>query len=118
VECGTSTQEEMRRVSSFFSRNSPSYWKRDQFKTISKSSFLNQSTESIKEPLSKQADGSLGSFEKFAVIRVDTHGNRFIVEQFMSRLEAKRLEADFDRLTHHQGYYVVSQKDVEMELKR
>lgn len=56
--------------------------------------------------------------ERYAVIRVDTHGNRFIVQQFMPKLEAKKMEADFDLLTHHQGYYVVSQKDVETELKR
>ena len=56
--------------------------------------------------------------ERYAVIRVDTHGNRFIVQQLMSKLEAKQMEADFDLLTHHQGYYVVSQKDVEKELKR
>ena len=54
----------------------------------------------------------------FAVLRVDTHGNRFVVEQDLSWLKAKEMEKHFDSMTHHQGYYVVEQEFVQQELKR
>jgi hypothetical protein len=94
-----------------FSRISKSCFSRNVLRTSSKSYQCSKS----RIP-SEVVDAVID--EKYAVIRVDTHGNRFIVQQFMSQLEAKRMEADFDLLTHHQGYYVVNQKDVEMELKR
>ena len=56
--------------------------------------------------------------ELFALLRVDTHGNRFIVEQRMSADAAKAMELKFDQLTHHQGYYVVPQNMLAKELNR
>ena len=55
---------------------------------------------------------------KYAVIRVDTHGNRFVVQQYLSSQESEKLVADFDKLTHHQGYYRIGQSQIEDELKR
>lgn len=54
----------------------------------------------------------------YAVLRVDTHGNRFIVEQNIVHKKAKSLEKHFDSMTHHQGYYIVKQCDIAEELKR
>mmetsp|Transcript_67343 Transcript_67343/g.132623 ORF Transcript_67343/g.132623 Transcript_67343/m.132623 type:complete len:118 (+) Transcript_67343:114-467(+) len=56
--------------------------------------------------------------ELFTLLRVDTHGNRFIVEQRMSADAAKAMELKFDQLTHHQGYYVVPQNMLAKELSR
>jgi DNA-binding sugar fermentation-stimulating protein len=55
---------------------------------------------------------------RFAVLRVDTHGNRFVVAQNLPSEEAKRLEKEYDELPHHQGYYVVDQSKVAEELTR
>ena len=54
----------------------------------------------------------------FAVIRVDTHGNRDTVQQKVSKIEALKTEAYYDAMTHHQGYYVVEQKFVDAELRK
>ena len=55
----------------------------------------------------------------FAVIRVDTHGNRFVVKDCIRGIDAARgLLAHFDSLSHHQGYYIVGQDDVKHELAR
>lgn len=56
--------------------------------------------------------------ELFAVLRVDTHGNRDIVQEKLTLEEAKVLETKYDSLPHHQGYYVVRQDDVASELNR
>jgi hypothetical protein len=54
----------------------------------------------------------------YAVIRVDTHGNRFIVQENLTSIQSSTLVADFDKLTHHQGYYRVKQSQVKEELRR
>jgi hypothetical protein len=56
--------------------------------------------------------------DRFAVLRVDTHGNRFVVEQHLCLQEAKQIEAYYDSLPHHQGYYVVNQRHLQEELSR
>ena len=56
--------------------------------------------------------------ELFAVLRVDTHGNRDIVQEKLTLEEAKILETKYDSLPHHQGYYIVRQDDVASELTR
>ena len=67
----------------------------------------------IKQRIEMTADRDV-----YAVLRVDTHGNRFVVEQELSLADAKAIEAKFDALPHHQGYYVVRQEDVASELSR
>ena len=66
----------------------------------------------------KTTDEPIGNEQRFALLRVDTHGNRFIVQQNMKFDDAKELEKNFDLLPHHQGYYVVNQIFVAEELKR
>jgi hypothetical protein len=56
--------------------------------------------------------------ELYAVIRVDTHGNRFVVRDCVTQETAKSIEKEYDCLPHHQGYYVVKQDKVKEELKR
>lgn len=56
--------------------------------------------------------------QHFAVIRVDTHGNRFIVKQDMLLSDAKALEKHFDSMTHHQGYYIVPQGRAQEEVTK
>jgi hypothetical protein len=53
-----------------------------------------------------------------AVVRVDTHGNRFLVKDSLSFKSAKELEKYYDSMPHHQGYYVVPNECVGEELKR
>jgi hypothetical protein len=62
--------------------------------------------------------GKEKSNELFAVLRVDTHGNRFVVQQRISFGDAKSLERHYDSMPHHQGYYVVHQSQIADELKR
>ena len=56
--------------------------------------------------------------DTYAVLRVDTHGNRFIVKQTMSKKDAKQLVNELDKLPHHQGYYFVKDSQVKEELDR
>lgn len=61
---------------------------------------------------------SSSSEEYYAVIRVDTHGRRDIVKGHMTRQAALELEAHYESMTHHQGYYVVPQTRIKDELRR
>lgn len=54
----------------------------------------------------------------FALIRVDTHGSRFVVKEHIKKEEAKELERHYESMPHHQGYYVVPQDQVKEELER
>jgi hypothetical protein len=55
----------------------------------------------------------------YAIIRVDTHGNRFVVrDRIQGKDAAAGLLSHLDLLTHHQGYYVVTQDQIKEELQR
>jgi hypothetical protein len=54
----------------------------------------------------------------FAVVRVDTHGNRFVVKDKLTLEESKSLERHYDAMTHHQGYYVIPQAQLSLELNQ
>ncbi len=59
-----------------------------------------------------------GGLELYALIRVDTHGCRFLVKQKITLWEAKDLERHYDSMPHHQGYYVVKQSQIQEELEQ
>lgn len=75
-----------------------------------------RSTETVKQTNSSASKND--NNEQFAVLRVDTHGNRFIVEQNITNEKAVDIERQFDKLTLHQGYYVVPQGKLQEELSR
>jgi hypothetical protein len=86
-----------------------------------KYTFRSLSVNGIDQRLRSSQIQDLGkeeSKELFAVLRVDTHGNRFIVQQHISFSDAKTLEKHYDSMPHHQGYYVVRQSQIAEELKR
>jgi hypothetical protein len=62
--------------------------------------------------------GGAASSKLHAVVRVDTHGNRFLVKDSLTFENAKELEKYYDSMPHHQGYYVVPNDCVAEELKR
>jgi hypothetical protein len=52
----------------------------------------------------------------YAVIRIDTHGCKAIVKEKISYEEARDLEQYYDSLNHHQGYFLIDQSDLKIEL--